>query len=624
MTTASSSPDTTLGYLKFRKSEGGVKDLEHVADKALLKTIWKKRLRNKLRTMRLADFELCHDALENAPFDWELDATTENLVAAIRSGTYRSAGREIIRGAKSVGLTRPLAYLPPRDLLVYITLVQVVENQLRQRSFAWTRFGRAEPSDSDASAAESGWFRQWLRRQGQIWTITTTCDWLVESDIANFFPSLSIDAICEHVLKDGDASPRLVGLLRHLLASFAPMVHYQRSRVGGLPQENFDGSRLLAHTWLHPLDARFQPEGEADRYSRWVDDIVIGADSWPEALQLVHRLQTGLEALDLYTNTAKTRITKKADFARELLKDENDYIGEVEKQLAATAKPRDPAELRARIQQHARQTDRRKAWERVLRRYYTLSRRTGETTLLSWWSRHLEEAPGSAPQIFEYLATFRLTTQRLMRLRHTLERFGGIYENVELLAREYVLTAPNTNDLGVRSAATSWGWEILNAHAVDRPQFAASASLLVAKFGTGADIDRLLAFLLGDLAADSATRQQAAAILFSLDRLDHERLTDLVHDASATTSQHVRFLRAVERCDKAAYQLALSVAQPVDRTEPDRAVIRPRGLMLTPLLKRSDPVRWATITANWDRTLRRNAPRFRDAAAIRWISGVPV
>ena len=88
-------PGVRLVHIPRTMALGGpVRELEDVADKALLKLVWKKRLRKKLRTMRFADFELCHDPLENASFDWELDATTANLVAAIRSGTYRaSAGK---------------------------------------------------------------------------------------------------------------------------------------------------------------------------------------------------------------------------------------------------------------------------------------------------------------------------------------------------------------------------------------------------------------------------------------------------------------------------------------------------------------------------------------------------
>lgn len=236
--------------------------LDEIADPVFLKTIWKKRVRAGLRTIRLGEFELDHDPLECLAFDWELDKVASDLALSIRNGTYRAQSGTAVRGAKSIGLTRPLASLDPRDLLVYIALVQFVENDLLAHSQPWVRFGRSQTSKPETgTSAESGWFRMWLTRQGQIWVITSSHEWIVESDIANFFGSLSIDRVCEHVLNDSRADAELVGLMRHMLGAFAPMSRYQRSAAGGLPQENFDGSRVIAHTMLGPLDEEFKVEG---------------------------------------------------------------------------------------------------------------------------------------------------------------------------------------------------------------------------------------------------------------------------------------------------------------------------------------------------------------------------
>ena len=130
-----------------------------------------------------------------------LDSAIEDLVQQLRDGSYRPRAPEWIRTAKRVGLTRPLAFLSPRDQLVFKTIVALAENDLLLGSPKWTRLGRADPGneDDDTTLAESGWFRSWLRRQGQLWVIDETYDWLVESDVSNFFPSVQIQDVCAFV-----------------------------------------------------------------------------------------------------------------------------------------------------------------------------------------------------------------------------------------------------------------------------------------------------------------------------------------------------------------------------------------------------------------------------------------
>jgi hypothetical protein len=586
-----------------------------------LKTIWKRRLRRNLRALNLTDFEFAPDPLDYAAFDWDLDTVTDDLATAITLGRYRSEHATVIRGAKSVGLTRPLACIAARDLLVYISLIQLFENDLLAASRPWVRFGRSDMQRTSQNNADSGWFRQWLQRQGQVWTITSNHTWIVESDVSNFFGSLGIAAVCEHVQRNSNVSQELVGLLRHMLTEFAPMQKYLQSRIGGLPQEQHDGRRVIAHTFLHVIDEQFSAEGIQDRYCRWVDDIVIGTDSWPEAHKAISRLQHGLETIDLYVNASKTRIVTKDSFATDYMKDENDYIGRVDLEIDTLGSPRDEGEVRRRIQEHARASDRRKAWERVLRRYYTLSRKLEDKSLLNWWPRHLEQAPGSAPQILEYLAVFRLSLFRLDQLQAVLGRFGNTYDDIEILAREYLLIAPNQNSWKLRNALANYGLETIGQHIDSKPHIAASGALLVGKFGYS-DHLAFLKSVYDARVVDCQCRQQMAIILLSAQLIDPSDLKRLAHDSSRSASQHVRFLEAVTKREVSALASLRTIIGPVKRQNPFHAVVRPRGLMTAPLLARYD-YRWSSASGNWVKQVRQNPVRLRDAATERWLSGSP-
>ncbi len=168
--------------------------LEAVVDQAILKKFWQK-MRQRMRKVRVYEFYLAHDPLEWLPFDYDLNAELQRLRMDVVSGRYRPHSIEIVRGGKSLGLSRPLAFFAPRDALLYRSIIGAAENDLLRLARPFARFGRSDSSGQDSeSTHDSGWFRDWLRRQGHLWALTESHEWLVETDISNFFPSIHIQA----------------------------------------------------------------------------------------------------------------------------------------------------------------------------------------------------------------------------------------------------------------------------------------------------------------------------------------------------------------------------------------------------------------------------------------------
>jgi len=309
----------------FKKADGmkgSPIGLDAIADKAILKERWK-HLRRLKRRMAFNDFELAHDPVEYAWFEWDLDSQVDVLSAQIRTGVYRCSPPAIVREAKALGLTRPLAYLSVADQLVYSAMVARAENMMLAHAKPWTRFGRASADeDSDGTTSrDSGWFRSWLKRQSQLWVITEGHPYIVETDIANFFPSVPIQHLLDHMRAVTNLSDEGVRLLEHVLRGTSVTLKYRSSAAIGLPQENHDCSRVLAHSYLLPVDVEFEPEGVKNAYSRWMDDIVVGADSLDSAKLNVRRIQLAMEPLGLFPNTAKTRIMTAAEFLHEYMKE---------------------------------------------------------------------------------------------------------------------------------------------------------------------------------------------------------------------------------------------------------------------------------------------------------------
>jgi hypothetical protein len=185
--------------------EGNVrKELPSVLDVALLKKLWQKSIRSRIRTVRLQDIPLVKDPLEWLAFEWDLDQLLQRLRESVLKGRYRAAAPQVVRAAKSAGLTRPLAFLTLEDQLLYKPVAATAEAGLMMNTPTWTRPGRFDTRPDEESPAESGWFVSFLRRQGQIWRIGTSHEFVVETDICQLLPlcpSPWTPRSCESVLQ---------------------------------------------------------------------------------------------------------------------------------------------------------------------------------------------------------------------------------------------------------------------------------------------------------------------------------------------------------------------------------------------------------------------------------------
>ena len=591
--------------------------LERVADVALLENHWK-RIRRELRAPRVAAHIVAADPLDWLAFDWLMRDELTALRDEVLTGNYRAARPEIVRAAKSLGLTRPTAFFTPRDTLLYRNIMALADVDLMRAMHDWTRFGRSDARNADEQGdPESGWFRAWLMRMGQLWTLTQTHEWLVETDISNFFPSVQLDAAASHVLANSRLSVDAVRLLSYMLREFAPIPEYRVSPVVGLPQDSFDCSRIIAHSFLQPVDQEFASEGEAERYSRYMDDIVIGADSRAEAFLLVARVQRALEKIGLYPNTAKTRIVRRAVFEEELMKADNDYLGEVQESLE-NRRSIDLIEYRRRLRRHLQMNPRPRAWERVLRRYYTTSRALRMSLLWDHIEQHLREFPGSTRHILDFAATHRLTERRLTTIRSAVDDVDAVYEDVGLLAMQYVLTSPNVRSPAVAGAVSDWGRGALSRHHQARPRMAASGVLLLAKFGTPEDHEFLLEFMTEMPKDGGILRRQLCVALYGLGLLD----IDFVARAAVESNearQMAAFLEAFHDAEARAVGLVLGAATPRDRRQPDMCLIPPRPMMLVPALSKIDPKRHAAAATGWKARLARIDSQYRDYVGEQWL-----
>jgi hypothetical protein len=484
--------------------------------------------------------------------------------------------------------------------VVYVALVALAHVDLLRIGYPdWTGWGQADKTArDDDEAEESGWFRAWLKRQKMLWLLTEHHPFIAETDIANFFPSIPIESLLDHVLENSRLDGTLVRLLGQMLRAFHHLPEYRNSVVVGLPQEPMDASRVLAHSYLVPVDREFVPEGQANGYTRWMDDVVIGAESESEAHKKIARVQRCLEKLGLYPNTAKTRVVEGHELQRELLKDINDYLGEVDAAIKAGTRI-DTDDVITRLRAHLGNAQPTTAWQRVLKRFYTVCRDLRVEALRPLACAHMSSYPSLSASALDYLLNWPITP-RLVNQLFSIDADLG--KEMRKVIADYSLKSSR------RLLPLS-----------GRIREATSAALLCAKFGSEEHVEALVNLATPD-SADNLFRRQALIIGLASGSTAVQRARSQL--ARFADDSYCSFVEGLLDRDRRACQSALDRAAPppVNALRPE---MRPQPLFLAAAVRRLAPEEWKRKEGAWRKRLLSRPLASRDRAAERWLLGEP-
>jgi hypothetical protein len=169
--------------------------------------------------------------------------------------------------------------------------------------------GMDQESDPAYPIIRRNRFKEWLRfdQYRKLLIFERTYPFVVLTDISNFFDSILYGRV-EQSLYGLRVSPKLIGLLFFLLERLSSRESYTPGQRIGLPVDQGDCSRNLAHMMLFPHDERMvNMVGEA-AYVRWMDDQNIGAASHAQGLRILAAVGESLARLHLTPNAGKSRI----------------------------------------------------------------------------------------------------------------------------------------------------------------------------------------------------------------------------------------------------------------------------------------------------------------------------
>ena len=574
--------------------------LKSVLDRAFLKRMHRE-IRDKMKANHLPEALLVRDATLLSAFQFEIDDSLRVLTDEVLGGRYRPRSPIVIRAAKGKGLRRPLSFLRHDDAVLISALAKAAQNGIQRVMDPWVTFGRGEEVEGRTGRASKGlgaldpessnWFEEWMRYRGLLKVIQEDprpC--LAVTDVSNFFPSLDLEILrqnfASHTLLESVAANLLFFLLEQLQTAEDYM---PRSKLG-LPQDPYGASRVLAHLFLRPLDQELQEEGQAGRYTRWVDDVAVSVEDEFEGAKVIARIQDALGRIQLGPNAAKTRVMTKTEFREEHLERYNAFL-DFAHQRAEMGKvsPRLRSLFDQRLTKFLKGS-RAGQWERVLRRFYTESRRIGSNKLVGHALSHLKEMPGQSGYVLDYLC-FRPAQENARLVDSVFEvltDWGQLYEDVQILCYEWFLQAPFPNDVILRHRVVIRALLHLKGHGLTKRPSAYVSGLIflvVLKFGGLSAMRVLLAKFKENVDFGSPFIVNALYVLSAESQAYVSAISVAEHLRDPEVARLRRFLRAVRTGNPRAIEIALGLVSTSATKWPRRILFRSRGLPMLYLLR---------------------------------------
>lgn len=605
------------------RSWRGIADL---ADPTYLRRVWNREISKHLGDLKFSSHNLVVDPLQGAVIARNLDDFIGQLSRDLKGGQYSPRRGIVLRFAKNLGISRPVCVLQPRDALVYRALVGLAEQELLRGVPAWVAFqrsdkaARAEDEDDDIESVD--WFERWLRHEGMLPNLLVRNDinFVVQSDVSNFFPSVRLDVVREHLSNNTSLDRTLVRLCCQIIESVHPRVQYADDSFLGLPQEANNSSRVIAQAILKPVDDEFADMGRDGRYSRFMDDVLWGVASEGEAHHVLAKFQARLEEVGLYPNGSKTRVRPKAEFLAAYMVESNATLEAIDRRAESLfdrgrvrASPPSALvdELREASASHRMHLDRPDRWGRVTRRIYTLQRRLGVHDWLEFWAEDLAQDPSGAATYFEYLRAWPIDGSVLAMAGAAVDRFSGLYADVEVMFAETVATAPVSNATSAWSSIFDFA-SARFAKAVKPPKADANIAsawfVAAAKYGNRQQRASLVANGVKWCSRSMpGVLVQCAALDASLD------LSKTLPPAQYGTDEVLAadFLGRLSDADPQTLGVVRNQLTAVPALGPVRAIVRPRSLQLLDRIGTLGGLSPAQVDRSL-RALRSNTDRLRD------------
>lgn len=377
------------------------KTLDTVFDKKIVKKIWRSTVRNQLRGLDIKDLYDHYD------FNFNIEDRIETIKASVLDGSYSVGTPLIYKTEKKYGICRHMVIPQPEDALILQCLVEQVSSSVIKKQPSKNAFYSRDKHNvkKPHEAVEYGLsFRdQWKNLQKKIYNFADTFDFLVVTDLTNYFDSIDLRELRRVFVSHVEADEVIVDLIFKVVEGLSWKPDYLPYSQRGLPTANVEPIRLLAHSFLFEVD-QILKERTNDNFARWMDDITSGVDNKREGIVLLSDISDVLKSRGLALNISKTQILSASEANFHFQIAENLEIDGYESIKPGTTESAEAErKLWVKYKNHFKDKS-PKAWDKIAKRYITTFGKLQSDKLLKDLSERFISNPSLRANYLIYLA----------------------------------------------------------------------------------------------------------------------------------------------------------------------------------------------------------------------------
>jgi hypothetical protein len=504
-------------------------DLDYAFKTKRIIKAWKSTVRNALRKQSLNDL---HDFLD---VHRNIHPLAERLRKDVLDGYYKPSSPQFVHLEKRDGIPRRLAIPEPSDALALQCIVEVLESELKKAQPSQNAYysrthkpGNVEQVDGTFAYP---WWILWPQCQERIWKFTNLYQYIVVTDIANYFDCIPLASLRNTLASCGQFSENLLNFLFYLLEAFSWRPYYMPHSGVGLPQINFDAPRLLAHAYLFKLDEELENATNGD-FVRWMDDIDAGVNSLEEGKKLLRNLDNILGSQGLRLNTSKSKILPAQDAVAHFWIQENRALTIIENSIKHGSGSQKTQIRQKNLLKKRFRTFNRKAktgqWDKVLKRYFTLFGRLKDHYLEKHVPSILAGFPSLRGAAFNYLVRLGITKKRI----NLIEKFllsGHCEDDVSLFEAIQCLITWETPATGqIVQRMVTLAKNIAKKNGSYSSSSVTAAIWLLTKYGSRTDLISLITSSKDVWEKSAWTARQVAAVTPLLQEKDCFDITERI------------------------------------------------------------------------------------------------
>ena len=372
---------------------------------------WKDVRKQLSRTSR-------RDITDYVEFDIDPDSWINQLLKGVNTGNYEPVAPYRFTLAKKMGFSRQMTFPHIPDLVLYRAVTDCLYRRAKRLEKGHVYFARntlskrqrvIRDADTDDSAyiflSGNAFFkwREFVQYRERL-LLNKIYPYIVITDISSYFDSILYDRVVD-AIHETNVDRNIVGLLFFILEKLSVREAFNESPRIGLPVDEFDCSRTLAHMVLFPHDRRMAELVGEDAYIRWMDDQSFGVRNFADGLKILRKCNQSLARLHLTPNAAKSRVLSLQDASRHFHFDINAKLDRVRD--LPRDDPFDRKVIRKEIGAIWRQYRKFERcggeWGKILNRFYLLAGIGGARFLRTRAKNDLLKEPTLAKRIGDYM-----------------------------------------------------------------------------------------------------------------------------------------------------------------------------------------------------------------------------